>query len=439
MEAIDLKKYRSFITGASPVRKKGEVTRITGMIIEGSGPATPLGSLCAIYSNIRKAPMEAQVVGFRDKRTLLMPLEDIVGIEPGNIIESLDEFPAFNVSQEILGRVIDGNGKPLDNKGPIPIGTNYPLNGTPLNPLERAVISKPLDVGVRAINGLATCARGQRMGILGGKGVGKSILLGMIARNADAEINVVAMIGEKGCEVKKFVDENLGPDGLKKSVVVAAAADSPALVRVRCALIATTIAEFFRDQGKNVILMMDSITRLALAQREIGLSVGEPPTARGFTPSVFSLLSKLLERAGTCKTTGTITGLYTVLTEEDDLNEPISDAMLDVLDGHIALSRQLASHNHYPAIDPLNSVSRLMADVTADDHHELAMKIKDIYAICKEAEGLISIGAYAKGSNPKIDRAMEKYELIIEYMRQEIMESVSIHDSIDEMKKIIED
>ncbi len=438
METIDLSKYRSIIANTTPVRKKGEVTRITGALIEGSGPAAPLGSICVIHSNSQQIIMEAQIVGFRDKRTLLMPLEDIVGIEPGSLIELRDEMPTFNVSQKILGRVIDGNGKPLDNKGAIPLGANYPINGARLNPLERAGISQPLDLGIRAINGLATCARGQRMGIMGGTGVGKSALLGMIARNAEADINVIAMIGERGREVREFVDNILETDQMKKSVIVAASADSPALARLRCALIATAIAEFFRDQGKNVLLMMDSVTRLAQAQREIGISVGEPPAARGFTPSVFSFLPKLLERAGTCKNNGTITGLYSVLVEEDDPDEPIFAAMLDVLDGHIVLSRQLASHKIYPAIDPRKSVSRLMTDVVSDDHLKLAKKLQDIYSAYKEAEDMINIGAYVKGSNPEVDQAINKYELIVNYLRQETMKSDSIHDSVDAMKKIIE-
>lgn len=439
METIDLKKYRSFISDISPVRKTGKVKSITGMILEGDGPAAPLGSYCAIFSNIRKTSAEAQVVGFRDNRTLLMPLEDISGIEPGSIIEAREEYPSFKVSPQILGRVIDGNGRPLDDLGPLPEGVNYPINGSKINPMEKDLIREPLDLGIRAINGLLTCGRGQRLGILAGTGIGKSVLLGMIARNTEADVNVIALVGERSREVREFIEDNLGPEGLKKSVVVVAASDSPALAKIRAALIATTIAEFFRDQGKDVMLMMDSLTRLAIAQREIGLSVGEPPTTRGYTPSVFSLLPKILERAGTSDGNGTITGIYTVLVEGDDLNEPISDAVMAVLDGHIVLSRKMASHNLYPAVDVLNSVSRLMKDVVSDKHNDLSMKFKDIYATYKEAEDLINIGAYTKGSNPKIDRAIKKYELFTQYICQDLNEKVSLSDSIDQMKKILKD
>jgi len=437
-DIIDLKKYRSFIDNTSFVKKSGRVSRIIGLVLEGNGPAASVGSLCTIYPQGHRPPVEAQVVGFRDNRTLLMPLGDLIGIEPGSIIESKEEFPMFNVSPALLGRVIDGNGKPLDGKGPLPLGTDYPLMGNPLNPLQRNRVNKTLDVGIRSINGLLTCARGQRIGIMAGTGVGKSVLMGMIARNTEAEVNVIALIGERGREVKEFIEENLGPEGLKKSVVVAAASDQPPLVRLRGAFIATTIAEFFRDQGKDVILMMDSVTRFALAQREIGLSVGEPPTTRGFTPSVFSMLPKLMERAGSSNSEGTITGLYTVLVEGDDLNEPISDAVRAILDGHIVLSRDLATHNHYPAVDILNSISRLMIDVTSKEHYEMSMKLKDIVATYREAEDLINIGAYTRGSNPKIDLAISKMEQINQYLRQGIMDKAGMKDSIGGLKKILE-
>jgi len=315
----------------------------------------------------------------------------------------------------------------------------YPLMGTPLNPLDRNRVQEPLDVGVRAINGLLTCAKGQRIGILAGTGVGKSILMGMIARNTSADVNVIALIGERGREVKEFIEENLGPEGLKRSVVIAATSDQPPLVRLRGAFIATTIAEFFRDQGKDVILMMDSVTRFAMAQREIGLSVGEPPTTRGYTPSVFSMLPKLLERAGTSSGTGSITGLYTVLVEGDDLNEPISDAVRAILDGHIVLSRELASHNHYPAVDILNSISRLMIDVVSKEHHELSMQFNDILATYREAEDLINIGAYTKGSNARIDLAIEKIDQMNRFLRQGMNEKVDMAETIGQLKAVLED
>lgn len=437
-DTIDLKKYRSFIENSSFVRKTGRVNRIIGLILEGNGPAASVGSICTIHPGNNRPPVEAQVVGFRDNHTLLMPLGELIGVQPGSIIESEDEYPTVNVSPKLIGRVIDGNGRPLDGKGPIPPNMEYPLMGTPLNPLERNRVKEPLDVGIRSINGLHTCAKGQRIGILAGTGVGKSVLMGMIARNTKADVNVIALIGERGREVKEFIEENLGAEGLKKSVVVAAASDQPPLVRLRGAFIATTIAEFFRDQGNDVILMMDSVTRFAMAQREIGLSVGEPPTTRGYTPSVFSMLPKLLERAGTNQGKGTITGLYTVLVEGDDLNEPISDAVRAILDGHIVLSRELASHNHYPAIDVLHSISRLMIEVVAKEHHALSMKFKDILATYREAEDLINIGAYTRGSNAKIDLAINKIEKMNQYLRQGIDAKVDLQQSMDQLKAIVE-
>lgn len=434
---IDLKKYSTFIGKTDFVKKTGRVNRIIGLVIEGDGPAVSVGSICTIYPHNRP-PIQAQVVGFQNRSTLLMPLGDIIGIEPGSIIEATEENPTYKLSNALIGRIIDGNGLPLDGKGPIPAVVEYPLMGTPMNPLERKRLREPLDVGVRSLNGLLSFAKGQRLGILAGTGVGKSVLMGMIARNTNADVNVIALIGERGREVKEFIEENLGDEGLKRSVVIAAASDQPPLVRLRGAFIATTIAEYFRDQGSDVMLMMDSVTRFALAQREIGLSVGEPPTTRGFTPSVFSMLPKLLERAGTSSGEGSITGLYTVLVEGDDLNEPISDAVRAILDGHIVLSRELASHNHYPAIDILNSVSRLMIDVVSKEHYDLSMKFKDILATYKSAEDLINIGAYTRGSNPKIDLAIQKYELMIPFLRQGIVESVDWRTSMNELKNILE-
>jgi flagellum-specific ATP synthase len=437
-ETIDLNKYRSFIENTSLIKKSGRVNRVIGLLLEGDGPAASVGSTCTVHPRDNRPSIEAQVVGFRDNRTLLMPLGDLLGIEPGSLIESQDEYPTINVTSKLIGRVIDGNGRPLDGKGPIPLGTEYPIMGSPINPLNKKRITQPLDVGIRSIDGLLTCAKGQRLGIMAGTGVGKSVLLGMIARNTQADVNVIALIGERGREVKEFIEENLGTEGLKKSIVVAAASDQPPLVRLRGSYIATTIAEYFRDQGQDVLLMMDSVTRFALAQREVGLSVGEPPTTRGYTPSVFSLLPRLLERAGTQEGEGSITGLYTVLVEGDDLNEPISDAVRAILDGHIILSRELASHNHYPAIDILGSISRLMIHVISKDHHELSMKFKDILATYKEAEDLINIGAYIKGSNEKIDRAIDKMDRINQYLRQEIVENVPAEQSLCELKEIVE-
>jgi len=436
-ETIDIKKYSSFIETNPFVKKIGKISRIIGLMIESDGPGVAIGSICTIKSRIRPHIL-AQVVGFRNNQTLLMPLGDIDGVEPGCAIEATEEQPSFSVSSEIIGRVLDGNGKPIDGKGPIPLGTEYPIMGTSINPLSRARVNQSLDVGVRSINGLLTCAKGQRIGIMAGTGLGKSVLLGMIARNTEAEINVIALIGERGREVKEFIDENLGPEGLKRSIVIAAASDQPPLVRLRGAFIATTIAEYFRDQGKDVLLMMDSITRFALAQREIGLSVGEPPTTKGYPPSTFSLIPKLLERAGTSEGSGTITGLYTVLVEGDDINEPVSDSVRAVLDGHIVLDRELAAHNHYPAIDVLSSVSRLMIDVISKEHYDLSMKMKDFLATYNEAKDLINIGAYTKGSNPKWDIAINKIDRINAYLQQGIMETVTMGECLNALKEIVE-
>ena len=438
MEAtIDLKKYNSFIEKTDFVKKTGRVNRVIGLVLEGNGPAVSVGSVCTIYPNNRP-PVQAQVIGFRDKNTLLMPLGEMIGIEPGSVIESMDEYPTYKVGNALIGRIIDGNGLPIDGKGPISAMTEYPLMGSPINPLERKRLNEPLDIGIRSINGLLSFAKGQRLGILAGTGVGKSVLMGMIARNTNADINVIALIGERGREVREFIDENLGKEGLKRSIVIAAASDEPPLVRLRGAFIATTIAEYFRDQGQDVMLMMDSLTRFALAQREIGLSAGEPPTTRGFTPSVFSMLPKLLERAGTSSSEGSITGLYTVLVEGDDLNEPISDAVRAILDGHIVLSRELAAHNHYPAIDLLNSISRLMIDVVTKEHQGYSMRFKDFLATYKSAEDLINIGAYVKGSNQKIDMAIEKYDEMIAYLKQDIFENYDWRTSLDELQRIME-
>ncbi|MEC7785373.1 MAG: FliI/YscN family ATPase [Nitrospinota bacterium] len=438
MEAtIDLKKYNSFIEKTDFVKKTGRVNRVIGLVLEGNGPAVSVGSVCTIYPNNRP-PVQAQVIGFRDKNTLLMPLGDIIGIEPGSVIESMDEYPTYKVGNALLGRIIDGNGLPIDGKGSISAVTEYPLMGSPINPLERKRLNEPLDIGIRSINGLLSFAKGQRLGVLAGTGVGKSVLMGMIARNTNADINVIALIGERGREVREFIDENLGKEGLKRSIVIAATSDEPPLVRLRGAFIATTIAEYFRDQGQDVMLMMDSLTRFALAQREIGLSAGEPPTTRGFTPSVFSILPKLLERAGTSSSEGSITAIYTVLVEGDDLNEPISDAVRAILDGHIVLSRELAAHNHYPAIDILNSISRLMIDVVTKEHQDFSMKFKDFLATYKSAEYLINIGAYVKGSNPKIDAAIEKYDEMVTYLKQGIFENYDWRTSLDELQRIME-
>ena len=432
--AIDLERYYMTLDASSPIRANGKVTKVIGLIIEAHGPASRLGSVCDIYPKGDMRRIKAEVLGFKDNKVLLMPLEDIRGIEPGSRVVAREEKALIGVGAGLLGRVIDGLGNPIDSKGSVSIEKEYPIYANPINPILRSRISKPLDIGVRAINGILTIGCGQRMGIFSGSGVGKSILLGMIARKTSADVNVIALIGERGREVNDFIKKELGSEGLKRSVVVVATSDQLPLIRMRGAFIATAIAEYFRDQGKHVNLMMDSVTRFAMAQREIGLALGEPPAAKGYTPSVFTLLPKLLERAGTSSNHGTITGLYSVLVEGDDMNEPIADALRSILDGHIVLTRDLAMQNHYPAIDILKSISRVMFDVTSLQHRENANKLKAIMAVYRKAEDLINIGAYVAGSSRTIDYAIDMIEKVNSYLKQEIEEKVSFEDSVQQLE-----
>jgi len=420
---MNLVRYRQYLDKIDPIRLNGRVTQLIGLIIEAQGPAVNLGELCYIYPKDMGLPLKAEVVGFRDERILLMPLGEMANIGPGCEVVATGKSLTVQVGAELLGQVLDGLGNSLDGRVNGFGGGEYPVNNLPPNPLTRERIKQPLEVGVRAIDGVLTCGRGQRVGIMAGSGVGKSTLLGMIARNTKADINVIALIGERGREVKDFIERDLGEEGLKRSVVVVATSDQPALIRVKGALVATAIAEYFRDQGKDVMLMMDSVTRFAMAQREIGLAIGEPPTTRGYTPSVFAILPKLLERSGTADR-GTITALYNVLVEGDDLNEPITDAVRGILDGHIVLSRQLASQNHYPAIDVLSSVSRVMIEVVSKEHREAANALRNILAVYKEAEDLINIGAYMAGSNPKIDYSLSKIDAVNDFLKQDIYEQM---------------
>ncbi|MFH1138379.1 MAG: FliI/YscN family ATPase, partial [Pseudomonadota bacterium] len=399
--------YLGAVDNSRPLALEGRVVKVVGLVIESDGPAASVGDICRIKPHNREKPFEAEVVGFRENRLLLMPVGDMRGLTPGSRVISTGLAPTVEVGAGMLGRVLDGLGKPIDGAGPIEVEARYPLNTSPGNPLDRDRITSPLDVGVRAINSLLTIGRGQRVGIFAGSGVGKSTLLGMIARNTRADVNVIALIGERGREVREFIEKDLGTEGMKRSVVVAATSEQPALVRMRGAYVGTSIAEYFRDQGRHVILMMDSATRFAYASREVGLSIGEPATTRGYTPSVFAQLPLLLERAGTWKDSGSITGLYTVLVEGDDMNEPVADAMRAILDGHIVLRRELAARNHYPAIDVLSSVSRLMTDVVDNQHLQTAGQIKDVMATYARSEDMINIGAYVKGSNPSIDKAVK--------------------------------
>ena len=423
-------KYHEALHSTAPIRANGRVKKVVGLVIEASGPASQIGCVCDIAGEGSTGTVSAEVLGFKEDSVLLMPLEDIRSLGPGCKVVARDEKAQVAVGPALLGRVIDGLGNPIDGKGPIPVQDTYPLYANPVNPLLRNRIEQPLDLGIRAINGLLTVGCGQRMGIFAGSGVGKSVLLGMIARNTSAEVNVIALIGERGRELNEFIQKDLGEEGLKKSVVVVATSDHLPLVRLRGGFIATTIAEYFRDQGKHVNLMMDSVTRLAMAQREIGLSLGEPPTTKGYTPSVFSMLPKLLERAGTSCHRGTITGLYTVLVEGDDMNEPVADAVRSILDGHIVLTRDLANQNHYPAIDILRSISRVMEDITELDHKHHVGKVKEVLATYRKAEDLINIGAYAAGSNPNIDFAIQMINPINSYLKQGIREQANLEQSI---------
>lgn len=427
-QVISLEKYRKAVRAGSTFRIMGRVSQVIGLVVESVGPLARIGELCYISPAGRAPAIEAEVVGFREGKVLLMALGDLSGIKPGSEVVASGKKLAVKVGPKLRGRVIDGLGKPLDGLGPIEWVHEYPIENSPPNPLERERITEPLSVGIRAIDGLLTCGKGQRVGIFSGSGVGKSTLLGMIARNTEADVSVIGLIGERGREVREFIEKDLGPEGLKRSVVVVATSDRPTLVRIKGALLATAIAEYFRDQGCDVMLMMDSLTRFAMAQREVGLAIGEPPTTHGYTPSVFSLLPKLLERAGTSKK-GTITGLYTVLVEADDMNEPIADAARSILDGHIVLSRELAAMNHYPAIDILNSVSRVMVDIVPDEHKLAAGKLRDVLATYKDASDLINIGAYVPGSNPKIDYAREMIQGVNDFLVQGIEEKSDLTEA----------
>jgi len=425
------------IATADPIKTCGNVTQVVGLVVEANGPVAQLGCICDIHGSDSQQPVMAEVLGFREKTVLMMPLEDIRSIGPGSRVVARQQKASVAVGTSLLGRIIDGLGNPIDGLGPLNTDHSMPIYAVPINPLLRQRIRKPLDMGVRSINGLLSVGCGQRMGIFAGSGVGKSVLMGMIARRSSADVNVIALIGERGRELNDFVEKELGEEGLRKSVVVVATSDHLPLVRVRGAFVATAIAEFFRDQGKHVNLMMDSLTRFAMAQREIGLALGEPPTTKGYTPSVFTLLPKLLERAGTSDHNGTITGLYTVLVEGDDMNEPIADAARSILDGHIVLSRDLAAQNHYPAIDVLRSISRVMEDIASLQHKHNAGRLKELLATYRKAEDLINIGAYVAGSNPKIDRAIAKIEQINAYLRQDVKENVDFEASLLQLEQIM--
>lgn len=434
-KSINIKKYIEGIDGKRFIKYTGKITQVTGLTIESNGPIATIGELCYIYPYYKAQPVLAEVVGFKNDKILLMPLGDMEGIAPGSKIVASGKTLRVNVGEELIGRVLDGLGNPIDGKGPIRTLKTHAVSNPPPNPLERKVISEPLNLGIKAIDGFLTCGKGQRIGIFAGSGVGKSTLMGMISRSSSADINVIGLIGERGREVREFLENDLKEEGLNKSVVVVVTSDQPALIRVKGALVTTAIAEYFRDKGKNVMLLMDSVTRFALAQREIGLAIGEPPVTRGYTPSVFALMPKLLERAGN-SSKGTITGLYTVLVDGDDLNEPITDTVRGIVDGHIILSRRLANQNHYPAIDILSSVSRVMPNIVTPEHLHMANSIKNVMATYNESEDLINIGAYKRGSNKKIDKAIELKEYIDKLLIQQTFDTYPLEETIDMMDEI---
>ena len=432
---IDLAPAFRALANVDPLRRGGRVTDVVGLVIEATGPAAPVGALCDVATR-DGSTIPAEVVGFRDGRVLLMPLGERAGVGPESRVVLRRSEPMVAVGEGMLGRVVDGLGQPLDGIGPIATSDRVPLMGRPVNPLDRMPITEPVDLGVRAVNALLTCGRGQRLGIFAGSGVGKSALLGMIARHARADVNVIALVGERGREVRHFLERELGSEGLARSVVVAVTSDQPALVRVRGALFATAIAEYFRDRGRDVLLFMDSLTRVAMAQREIGLSIGEPPSARGYTPSVFSLLPRLLERAGRGRH-GSITGLYTVLVEGDDLAEPVADTARATLDGHLVLSRRLAAEGHFPAIDVLESISRVMLDVTDAVHQARAQRVRGWLATHRDAEDWLQIGTYTKGTSPAIDEAVERLPAITAFLRQPLDRPASLESAAAALEAVV--
>jgi len=431
--AFDYDKYHRLIEQGNPIKVYGKVSQVIGLVVEGNGPCTSVGEMCEIYAESNGDPIGAEVVGFKTGKVLMMPLEGIRGVGPGCKIVSLGKKADVRVGRGLLGRVIDGMGSPIDGKGPIEFQTEYPIYFSPINPLCRKRVTEVMDLGIRAINSLLSCGKGQKMGVFSGSGVGKSVLLGMVAKNTKADVNVIGLIGERGREVREFLEKNLGKEGLDRSVVVVATSDTHPIIRMRAAYVATAIAEYFRDQGRDVLLMVDSLTRFAMAQREVGLSIGEPPTTKGYTPSVFSLMPKLLERVGAVEGKGSITGLYAILVEGNDFDEPIADAARSILDGHVVLSRSLAAKNHYPAVDVLNSISRVMIDIVDSEHKVKANQILNILATYRKAEDLINIGAYVKGSNPEVDYAIDMIGKVNAFLVQEIDQKVGFAESKRDM------
>ncbi|MBU2510901.1 FliI/YscN family ATPase [bacterium] len=426
---FDFDPYIELIDKTQTEKIEGKVDEVIGFLIKAHNPGLRIGSSCNIIDSNTNAIIAGEAVGFKDDKILVMPLADIRGVGPQSRIVPTTDQPFVPVGKSLLGRTIDGLGNPIDGLGPIEADEKVALYREPINPLLRRRIDAPLDVGIKALNGVLTAGKGQRLAILSGSGVGKSVLLGMMARNTTADVNVIALIGERGREVKEFIDRDLGEEGLKRSIVVAVTSDQSPLVRIRGAFLATAVAEYFREKGKDVLLMMDSVTRFAMAQREIGLAVGEPPTTKGYPPSVFAYLPKLLERAGNSDSKGSLTGFYTVLVEGDDPLDPIGDAVRSIVDGHILLDREIAAQGHYPAVDVLRSKSRVMVDVASTSHQENAKRLIQTLSTYKEAEDLVNIGAYVKGSNPRIDYSIKKIEEINGFLQQGIFESALLLES----------
>ncbi|MBL4937992.1 flagellar protein export ATPase FliI [Clostridium sp. YIM B02515] len=433
MFSVDFAALKKKIEDTSLVYVEGLVKKVIGLTIEVEGIRAFVGEVCTIY-NEKNLPITCEVVGFKEDNVILMPLGELIGIAPGCRVVSHGKPLSVSCSDNLLGKILDGLGNPLEGEE-LRGEALYQLDRDPPDPLKRRRIKDVLPTGVRAIDGFLTCGEGQRVGIFAGSGVGKSTTLGMIAKYAEADVNVIALIGERGREVLDFIERDLGEEGLKRSVIVCATSDRPALVRLKGAFTATAIAEYFRDQGKKVILMMDSVTRFAMAQREVGLAIGEPPATKGYTPSVFAMLPRLMERSG-MSDKGSITAFYTVLVDGDDFNEPIADAVRGILDGHIVLSRALAAKNHYPAIDILSSVSRLMSEIADDEHKKTASLCRDLLATYKDSEDLINIGAYVKGSNKKVDMAINYNDAIEKFLRQGVKEHTEFKDSLIALKNI---
>jgi len=433
---IDFEKFHSALDDVNLLDCQGFVVRVSGQKVESTGPKLGLGELCGIHiRNGRR--VTAEVVGFQSDHLILLPLEHIEGISPGDTVTARSTRRHITLSEDVLGRVLDGLGNPIDDKGPLAGTDNKELDASSPPPLSREKITRPLALGIRSMDGVLTCGKGQRIGIFAGSGVGKSVLLGEIANSSDADVNVVALIGERGREVREFLESDLGPEGLARSVVVVAASDSPPIQRVKAAFVAVTVAEYFRDKGRNVLFMMDSLTRFAQAQREIGLAAGEPPAAKGYCPSVFSLMPRLIERLGRTEI-GSITGILTVLVENDDLADPVADSARSLLDGHIVLSRKLAERGHYPAVDILQSISRLMPAVTTAEHKLAAQKLREIYAIYVDAEDLINIGALSAGSNRRIDGAVALIDRIRNFLVQPVRERTEFAETVRQLTQIVQ-